>query len=86
MVYPGDVFLEVTGNTDKPGSHNLGVKIPAMVSRVSNDGSKCLETVSTNNLFSCAVSVYDCRDAGMKITTKKYLKVSKTYSWMYSGF
>lgn len=69
MVYPGDVFLEVTGNTDKPGSHNLGVKILAMVSRVSNDGLKCLETVSANNLFSCAVSACDCRDAGMKVTT-----------------
>lgn len=87
MVYPGHVYPEVTGNSDKSGSYNLGVKIKATVSHVSNDGLKCLETVSTNNLFSCAVPVCDCRDAGMKVTnTKKHLKVSRTYSRVCSGF
>lgn len=82
MVYPGHVYPEVTGNTD-----NLGVKIKATVSHVSNDGLKCLETVSTNNLFSRAVPVCDRRDAGMKVSnTKKHLKVSRTYSRMCSGF
>lgn len=58
VVYPGHTYPEVTGNTDKSGSHNPGVRVQVTVSHVSKDGLKRVETVSANFVLLCCFCMW----------------------------